>query len=156
MKNILNRWTFFGALAFAAFFGLLFLLWIYWTQPQSTPTTLTGLEAMTIIPAPSATVPVTPTPTPDNVATAATPGPDGIIIGGYVQISGTDGQGLRLRSEPGLKGTLLFLGFDAEVYIIRDGPREADGFIWWKLEAPYDTTRTGWAAANYLSVIPPP
>jgi len=156
MKNVLNRWTFLGALAFAIFFGLLFLLWIYWTQPIAAPTALTSLEVMTIIPAPSATVPTTPTVAPVE-ATAAVPlSPDAIVIGGYVQITGTDGEGLRLRSEPGLQGKLLFLGYDSEVYVVKDGPQELDGFTWWYLEAPYDATRTGWAAANYLSVIPPP
>jgi hypothetical protein len=156
MKNLLNRWTIVGALAFALFFGLLFLLWIYWTQPVKVPPALTGLEAMTVIPAPSATPPATPTSAPADATAAPPPGADEIAIGGYVQISGTEDQGLRLRADPGLQGKLLFLGYDAEVYLVKDGPRLADDLTWWHLEAPYDATRTGWAAADYLSVIPPP
>jgi hypothetical protein len=74
----------------------------------------------------------------------------------YVQITGTGGDGLRLRSGPGLNGAQLFLGYDAEVYQIVDGPIEADGHTWWKLTAPYDATRTGWAVQDFLTVIPSP
>jgi hypothetical protein len=73
-----------------------------------------------------------------------------------VQISGTDGEGLRIRSQPSLNGEPVFLGYDSEVFIVQDGPREADGYTWWYLVAPYDDTRAGWAAANFLSYIPAP
>jgi len=36
-----------------------------------------------------------------------------------------------------------------------DGPEQADGFIWWYLEAPYDTSRSGWAASQYLGLVSP-
>ena len=75
---------------------------------------------------------------------------------GYVQILGTDGEGLRLRSDPGLSGTPVFLGFDEEVFEVRDGPQESDGYVWWYLVAPYDESRNGWAAADFLGAIPSP
>jgi hypothetical protein len=87
---------------------------------------------------------------------APTPVPTGIALGNYVQISGTDGEGLRIRSEPGLDGNPDFLGFDSEVFIVRDGPVALDGYVWWYLVAPYDETRAGWAAADFLSYIPSP
>ncbi|MGC8855692.1 MAG: SH3 domain-containing protein, partial [Anaerolineae bacterium] len=83
-------------------------------------------------------------------------GADTIRLGSFVQISGTEGEGLRLRSAPGLSSDQLFLGYDSEVFEVRDGPRQADGYIWWYLVAPYDETRAGWAAADYLSVVPSP
>jgi hypothetical protein len=82
--------------------------------------------------------------------------PGAFGLGVYVQITGTGGDGLRLRSGPGLNDAQLFLGYDAEVYQIVDGPIQADGHTWWKLTAPYDATRTGWAVQDFLTVIPSP
>jgi hypothetical protein len=45
---------------------------------------------------------------------------------------------------------------DDEVFQVKDGPKQVDNLIWWFLQAPYDTTRNGWAAANYLTVIQNP
>jgi hypothetical protein len=82
--------------------------------------------------------------------------PGEIGPGAYVQISGTQGQGLRIRSKPGLNSDQLFLGFDTEAYLVIDGPREVDGYTWYNLAAVNDQTRTGWAASNYLTIIPKP
>ncbi len=111
--------------------------------------------ALTIIPAPTSTPSLVPTPASSPIPSPL-PSGDRITIGAYVQISGTDGQGLRLRAEPGLNGKLLFLGYDAEVYQVRDGPRQADGYTWWYLVAPYDEKRAGWAAADFLTLLSTP
>jgi hypothetical protein len=113
--------------------------------------------ALTVLPAPTSTPFATLTPTfdPNSIFTPTIPA-DVIVVGSYVQISGTEGQGLRLRSAPGLTTTLLFLGEESEVFHVEDGPAEADGYIWWYLVAPYDTTRAGWAASEFLTVVPPP
>jgi hypothetical protein len=107
-----------------------------------------------MIPAPTLTSGAPPTPTIDPFAPTAAP--TGIAIGNYVQISGTEGQGLRIRSEPGLDGKNVFLGYDSEVFVIQDGPRSVDGYTWWYLVAPYDQTRVGWAASDFLTYIPAP
>jgi hypothetical protein len=73
-----------------------------------------------------------------------------------VQITGTNGEGLRIRSEPGLNSNPVFLGFDSEVFIVQDGPRSVDGYTWWYLVTPLDQSRAGWAAADFLTYIPPP
>lgn len=107
--------------------------------------------AMTVIPAPTLTpVPtrVIETPTPTSP-----PAIDGIYVGSYVQITGTEGQGLRLRSGPRIDNPPRFLGMDAEVFQVIDGPKESDGFVWWYLEAPYDPGRSGWAASQYLMTV---
>ncbi len=113
------------------------------------------VAVITILPAPTSTPSPSPTPTLATTPSPAAPG-QGIAIGAYVQISGTGGQGLRLRAAPGLAAALLFLGYDAEVYQVRDGPRQADGYTWWYLVAPYDEGRAGWAAADFLSVLSTP
>jgi hypothetical protein len=109
---------------------------------------------ITVIAAPTSTSSAPATATIDPFA--PTPAPTGIALGNYVQISGTEGEGLRIHSEPGLNGEFEFLGYDSEVFIIKDGPRQADGFTWWYLVAPYDETRNGWAAADFLSYVPAP
>ncbi|HPH96702.1 MAG TPA: hypothetical protein PKW33_13060 [Anaerolineaceae bacterium] len=105
----------------------------------------------TATPAPGVTPAIIATPEPQTTPTA-TPQPGSIAVGVYVKITGTEG-GLRLRAEPGLNGAALFLGYDDEAFKVEDGPREADGYIWWYLQAPYDKTRRGWAVGNYLQVV---
>lgn len=149
-----NGWVALGALALAAIGILLTLLGMN-TRAGPSPTPGLGSANLTLIPAPSST-PFIATATPGAVFTETpTPLPGAIAVGGFVQIAGTDGEGLRLRAGPGLEADPLFMGFDSEVFEVRDGPREADGYTWWYLVAPYDEGRAGWAAANYLTYVPP-
>ena len=135
------------------------LLWV-WALRQKTPPA-PAPAGVTVIPLPSATAAVAAPPRP-----AATPSPQAnlppspppgrIAAGAFVQIRGTEGKGLRLRSEPGLKGAVNYLGMEAEVFQVQDGPVAADGYTWWYLVAPYDATKQGWAASNYLQVVQSP
>lgn len=146
-----------GALAFTVLLLLLTFLWIEWSAPPAPD--LSGLlAAVTSLPAPSSTPEPEATRTYDPYAPTPTPtaGLGQIAPGTYVQISGTQGEGLRIRSEPGLNSTQLFLGFDTEVYTVLAGPRELDGYLWYQLAAINDQTRVGWAASNYLTSIPQP
>ena len=119
-----------------------------------------GTAVMYVIPAPSATPPApiasaTPTAGPTEPIPTAPPG-GAIAVGAYVQITGTGGDGLRLRADPGLEGTVRFLAIDAEVFQVMDGPRSVDGYNWWLLQAPYDPAVQGWAVENYLLVVQNP
>lgn len=78
---------------------------------------------------------------------------NGIYIGGYAQITGTSGDGLSIRSAPGRSNSIQFIGLDSELFKVVDGPVDNEGFIWWKVEAPYDSSRTGWCVQDYLSVV---
>jgi hypothetical protein len=119
-----------------------------------------GTAVLHTIPNPTATlIVVTPTPTMDLTPSAdapPSPPPGEIMVGAFVQVSGTGGDGLRVRSKPGLDGEVLFLGLEAEVFRVDVGPQEADGFIWWLLVAPYDETIQGWAVSNYLEIVQNP
>ena len=114
---------------------------------------------ITIIPAP--TLEPTPTYAPSLVPTptlSADIPPDpgaSISVGITVRISQTGGEGLRLRREAGKNGTPIFLGAENEVFNIKGGPKEVDGYTWWYLEAPYDSNRAGWAVSNYLAPLSP-
>jgi hypothetical protein len=122
------------------------------------PSPANVVAQMTIIPAPTATPLPPPTPTIDPDAPTVTPTllPGQIAIGSYVQIKGTEGVGLRIRSAPGLSGDSLFIAFDAEVFVVKGGPRQTDGYTWYELVAPNDPTRTGWAASDFFTIISPP
>jgi hypothetical protein len=76
--------------------------------------------------------------------------------GQLVMVSGTGGDGLRLRRSPDLDAVVGFLGMENEVFRVIDGPVEGDGYIWWYLENPYESTKSGWAVANYLRSVDQP
>ena len=155
--KIVNRWVLLGALSFA----ILLLLITFFFGLGSTASQADGgvnlqLAALTVIPGPTSTPRITLTPTHDPAMGTATPSPGVLTLNGFAQISGTNGEGLRLRKTPSLNGEHLFLGFDAEVFEIIDGPQDIDGYTWWYLQAPYDETRTGWAASAFLEAISSP
>src|SRR5918996_5042421 len=154
VQQLFNKWVILGALLLTGFLLLITAISIGITSARQTSDVGFAPADVTIIPAPTSTSGAPPTPTIDPFA--PTPAPTGIALGNYVQITGTNGEGLRIRSEPGLNGNPEFLGFDSEVFIIQDGPREVDGYVWWYLVAPYDETRVGWAAADFLSYVPEP
>jgi hypothetical protein len=157
LLSLLNIRVVLGALCLAVILILVTFLSIGWTTPDPVRDYGFAPADLTVIPAPTSTPMTTPTTTPDPLIYGTpTLGPDEIGIGGYVQIAGTDGEGLRLRSNPGLDGTPVFLGYDEEVFEVRDGPQALDGYVWWYLVAPYDETRAGWAASDFLGAIPSP
>lgn len=78
---------------------------------------------------------------------------DGVAIGVYVQVTGTGGTGLRLRSEPGSAAKTEAVASENEVFLVINGPIVMDGYTWWKLEGTYQSDRVGWAAAEFLAPI---
>jgi len=122
-------------------------------QPKAT-------AILNIISAPTITLPA-PTPTPDLSPTQAgvsegNPAGEGIVLDAYVQITGTGGTGLRFRLTPSLAGQVKFVASEAEIFVVKDGPVEADGYQWWHLVGPFDDTREGWAVSNYLAIAQNP
>ncbi|MGB9585902.1 MAG: SH3 domain-containing protein, partial [Anaerolineales bacterium] len=87
---------------------------------------------------------------------SGTPGGKDIFIGDYVEINGTQGDGLRLRSKPGLDGEILFVVYEGEIFKVDDGPQDASGYRWWHLIAPYDENVQGWAVDSYLKTVQQP
>ncbi|MGF1504914.1 MAG: hypothetical protein ACFB51_07260 [Anaerolineae bacterium] len=96
-------------------------------------------------PAAPATEPFPPTSTspPPNLS---------IQVGRNVVIDGTEGQGLAIRQGPGLNFGYFFIGQDGEIFFVEDGPREADGFVWWYIVDPADPDRAGWSAGQFMRV----
>lgn len=156
LLGYLNRWVILGSLTLAGILIIITLIIIGWTTPRVSPDVGFAPADLTMIPAPTHTPLISPVPTFDPALVTPTLPPNTIGISGYVQISGTGGDGLRIRSSAGLNSNTVFRGEEAEVFVVRDGPQEVDGHIWWYLVAPYDETRAGWAAADFLAVVPSP
>ena len=160
MKRIINFRTIVGALAFAALLLCGTLAFMLLARPAVLQPDLTPVSsALTLIPAPTSTPRLTPlTPAAETPIPLPSPTllPGQIAPGVYVQITGTGGDGLRLRPEPGLSGQPIALGYETEVFQVIDGPRLLDDLTWWLLVSPYDVARSGWAVADYLTVISPP
>jgi len=76
-------------------------------------------------------------------------------VDSYVQITGTGGNGLRLRENPGTDANVRFIAAESEVFKVIGGPVQSGEYTWWQLTAPYDNQRQGWAAADFLSPIKP-
>jgi hypothetical protein len=151
--SLVNLWTVAGALVIAACLLLGTLISVGWTRPRPGADVGFVPADLTIIAPPTATLIPQPTATP---AGTLTPPPGQIAISAYVQIKGTEGSGLRIRSAPGLNSDTVFRGEEAETFQVKEGPQQADGYTWWYLVAPYDDTRAGWAAADFLAVVPSP
>ena len=156
LRPYLNGWVIIGILAVAGILILITLFVIGWTSPHFSPEVGFAPADLTMIPAPTHTSSAPIIPTNDPLIATPTLDASTIGIGGYVQISGTEGEGLRIRSTAGLNADTVFRGEEAEVFVVKDGPQTADGYAWWYLVAPYDETRAGWAAADFLAIVPSP
>jgi hypothetical protein len=94
----------------------------------------------------------TATPVPTDTPTPIPPpkAEGGLGIGSLVEVTGTEGDGLRLREDPSLDAKIAFLGLENEVFEVKEGPMTNDGYEWWYLTNPYNEEKEGWAVANYL------
>ena len=146
MKDLLNPWVIAGAV----FIASVLLAVTFLAAGSVTPSdqlTYSGEAALTVLPVPTQK-PIFVPPTLVLIATLETD--SSIHIGGYVKISGTEEEGLRFRRDPSLNGEIVYLGYEDEVFLVKDGPEDQDGYLWWYLEAPLNETRFGWAVSNYL------
>ena len=117
-------------------------------EPAAPLVTRISRPTSTATPEPTA---VQPTVTPEPIAAPGT-----IKAGDLVEVFGTNGDGVRLRSSPSLQGDVNGLGMDSDVFQVQDGPVEAAGHTWWFLVNPYDTTQQGWAVVDYLRPLQAP
>ena len=159
MKRILTRNVVILTLVLASLLLCGTLTYILVRRPAARPGPAPFSAALTVIPAPSSTppyLPPTPTALPPTPLPSPTPAPGQFALGVYVQITGTGSDGLRIHADAGEQTPTLFVGKDTEVYQITKGPKNVGDYTWWFLTAPYDQTRSGWAAQKYLSVLQSP
>ena len=158
IRGLFSPWVILGGIGMAGLLSMVFIgsILAVRSKPVNSPL---GTVVLNVIPAPSDTVPPpqpTEAPTPTTSELPPPPGGMGISVGVLVQVSGTGVDGLRIRTDPSLQGQVKFVGIEAEVFQVKDGPKEADGYTWWFLVAPYDETLNGWAVGDYLRVIQNP
>jgi hypothetical protein len=68
--------------------------------------------------------------------------------GATVVVEGTEQEGLRLRSEPSTQGRVVVTLKEGTTVTVVDGPEEASGYTWWKVQTRGG--REGWGAADWL------
>jgi hypothetical protein len=84
-----------------------------------------------------------PTRTPIFPTDAPPPTPAGLHVGGMALVTNTGGAVLRGRAEPGLQSPARVAFKEGEQVRILEGPVEADGYTWWRIEGP---SGVGWSA----------
>ena len=159
IKFFTDPWLVFGAIGFGVLLLVATLLLLNWTRTPQAPS-LEQTAMITIIPLSTATdLPPTITPTPETPPeSTGLPNPPAgdVAIGAYVQVTGTGGEGLRLREGPGLDRQVRILAAEEELFLVVDGPQQVDNYTWWYLEGPNDNTRHGWAVSNFVRVVQNP
>lgn len=119
-------------------------------QPVVVPTaTLAPQPSPTGFGDPTSTVPPAPTATALPVPPAGTIG-----INGWVKPTSN----VKLRDAPTTGGkALLTLTTDQTAHVV-DGPVDANGYTWWKVDHydPSDPTAAGWCAGEFLTATEPP
>ena len=143
--------TFITLLLLLAVFVIVIILTLKPTNQSTYSAELTLLPGIT-------NTPILPTNTPTSIPSPTigirpSPLPGTIGIGGYVQVFGTNGTSLNIRTAAGLNGNLVFQALDGELFVIIDGPQTVDGYSWWKIQSSVESSRTGWAVDNYLAPI---
>lgn len=91
---------------------------------------------------------------PTLPAVVFTPTPQPITIGSTVVVTGVGADELNVRDKAGVLGTnILFRTKDGSVFTVIEGPMQADGFTWWRIQDITNTSLNGWAVANYLRIV---
>jgi hypothetical protein len=159
LRSLINIKVILGAIIFA---GVVFAIFvsILWSGKANSIALIPATAILNVIEAPTNTpiAPMhtqTPLVTPTTSQQAPPPGAD-IAVGEYVQVSGTGGDGLRLHDTAGVSSKVGYVAIDTEVFSVKDGPVEADGYVWWLLQDPYTDNLAGWGVSNYLIVVQNP
>lgn len=123
---------------------------------------LFGDDEQAVAPAPTPTREATPRPTQpalsptpatstaEATATPGTPIPASerkFAAGDAAVVTGSAPECLNVRSEAGLQNPAIDCIADGTAVTILGGPLEADGLLWWRIDAP---NVIGWAAEDYL------
>jgi hypothetical protein len=150
IRNLLSLKVILGAIFFAICIFMV-LLGLLWSAKTKKIVEIPATALLNIIEAATETVPA-PTLVASSPQQTSMPGAE-IKIGDYVQVNGTGGDGLRLHATAGMSGEVKYIAIDTEVFIVKEGPIDADGYVWWLLQDPYTNDSVGWGVADYLSIV---
>jgi hypothetical protein len=109
-----------------------------WRSQAATPSIPTQAPVLVTTTRFPTRTPIFPTPTSEP-----TPTPVTLQVGALAQVINIDKAVLRGRKEPTLKAPTSAAFKQGEQVRILEGPTEADGFRWWKIEG---ASGTGWSA----------
>lgn len=144
-----------GLLALLVLLLLAIVLW--WSARALFPppvTTPSPAAAATSLPLATSTLAITAAATVSTATPVPSPTPTpqaAIAVGQMVRVSGTDEEGIRFRSGPGLDYATLDILHEGVRLKVLEGPEQADGFVWWRLEMEDGTV--GWAAGDWLEPV---
>lgn len=124
------------------------------TTPLATATSPAGAPQPTYTPTLSA-APITATTSISATVAVVTPSPaptgGKFAINQQVQVVGTEGEGVRFRTGPGLSYVTTTILQDGDVLTVVGGPETVDGFTWWRLQTAAGAI--GWAAEDNLEPV---
>lgn len=114
---------------------------LYWwsARPSAEPVAPLATDAPPLVPTPVPTRAPTPTPSPTLVA----PAPAGLAPGARARVTNLGGAALRARTAPGLSSPVTARIPEGREVTVLEGPVEADGYVWWRVEA---AEGAGWVA----------
>ena len=159
LRNLFNIKVIIGAIVFAlGVFAV--LVAVIWSLKVKIISQVPATAIFHVIEAPTEALlnPLTSqtsVPTPTTSQQVPLPSSD-IAMGDYVQVSGTGGAGLRLHIEAGVSSAVHYTALEAEVFLVKDGTVDTDGYIWWLLQDPYTNNAVGWGVGNYLLIVQNP
>jgi hypothetical protein len=146
MRN--PKWTFYVGVAFGIGLFILTLIAILSIPHPTTGTKPTAILKVTSF-QPTATI-------SDEGQTETATSEEGTAIPGVfaqnmqVRVSNTDGEGLKVHSEPDIESDTLTIAAEDSLWIIIDGPVISESRIWWKIQSQ-ESEIEGWAVQDYLS-----
>jgi hypothetical protein len=118
--------------------GIAIFFSMRWRSQSATALPPTPVIALAAATRPPTRTPIFPTPTSTPTETLAV-----LQIGAGAQIVNIEGSVLRGRKQPNLKAVATAAFKAGERVRILEGPVDADGFTWWKIEG---ASGTGWSA----------
>lgn len=121
-------------------------IWLF-TKPPASPS---GTIPTAIVQTVTLTVSVPNLASPTSLPAIS----DGIGIGIRVRVSGTGDVGLSIRADASTTAERRAIAEEGKIFLVTDGPKEADGLVWWFIKDEGDPNSVGWAAADYLTPVP--
>jgi lysozyme len=76
-----------------------------------------------------------------------------LTVGSVVEVTGTGGDGLNVRSSAVSSGTVLGVEKDGARGVVQEGPVVSGSFIWWRVQ--WKSGVMGWSVDMYLKVAAP-
>jgi hypothetical protein len=135
--------------------------------PSTTPLPPEPGEIVVLLPTPTAFAPGAAIEVPafqlegPALPTAnISPTPDTIAVGKIVEVINVGESELNVRSDAGTSNGIVFTSPEGTAFEVINGPKSADGLIWWNVRLVANPSQVGWAAENngeqdLLRVAPP-